>query len=105
MSHVNKVLLTALTVLAINLAPCIAFSEDWQIKVDQWGSQKDVRMRPRYNYDPSTEYRGTWDRDGAMRLRPRFDPDPTKTLKGYVDEDGYGRLRDLDGNTFRVKPR
>jgi hypothetical protein len=27
------------------------------------------------------------------------------TLRGYIEEDGYGKLRDLDGNTYRVKPK
>lgn len=87
------------------LVPCVAWSGDWDLSINNWGFEREVRMRPRYDYNPSHEYRGTWERGGRMTLRPRFNYDLSKRLRGYVDPNGYGRLRDWRGNTYRVRPK
>jgi hypothetical protein len=82
----------------------IASDNKWEIKPAPYGSDSygtDVEMRQKYNYDPSSKYRGTIDNDGHTRMRDYNG----NTLRGYIDSDGYGRLRDQDGNTYRVKPR
>lgn len=81
-----------------------AWDNKWEIKPTPYGSTPygtDVEMRQKYNYDPSSKYRGTIDNDGYTRMRDLHG----NTLRGYIDSDGYGRLRDQDGNTYRVRPR
>lgn len=98
-------LLLCLLLNILLLVPCVSWSGDWDLSINNWGSERKVRMRPRYDYNPSHEYRGTWKRDGRMTLRPRFNYDPSNRLRGHVDSDGYGRLRNWRGTTYRVRPK
>jgi len=91
--------------LIIGLASSAGAGDNrWEIKPTPYGSSTygtDVEMRQKYNYDPSSKYRGTIDNDGYTRMKDLN----RNTLRGHIDSDGYGRLRDQDGNTYRVKPR
>lgn len=81
-----------------------AWDNKWEIKPNPYGNNSygtDIEMRQKYNYDPSSKYRGTIDNDGYTRMRDYNG----NTVRGYIDSDGYGRLRDQDGNTYRIKPR
>lgn len=102
-----KKFLTLLSIiLAISLlVPWPVWSRDWELTIEKWGFERKVIMRPRYDYDPTHQYRGTWEKDGTMNLRPRFNYDLRNRLRGYVDPNGYGRLRDWNGNVFKIKPR
>ncbi len=61
----------------------------------------EIRMKNRFDPDPSKTYRGTIDKDGSVRMR---NPEGDR-LRGDIDKDGYGRLRNDYGNTIRVRPR
>ena len=61
----------------------------------------DIEMRQRFDYDPSTKFRGEIESDGSVQMR-NFEGE---RLRGNIDSDGYGRLRDQDGNMYRVRPR
>lgn len=93
--------------LAILVLASSAFAWDnqYEIKTDSNGSSlggsTEIEMRKKYDYDPSSKYRGEIDSTGSVRMR-NMEGD---ILRGTIDNDGYGRLRDQDGNTYRVRPR
>jgi hypothetical protein len=99
----KKVIFSLLAFLTIS---SLAFAGDrYEITTDPYGTSSsgstDIEMRKKYDYDPSSKYRGEIESDGSVRMR-NYDGD---RLRGNIDSDGYGRLRDQDGNTYRVKPR
>lgn len=63
--------------------------------------ERDIEIRPQYDYNPSNKFRGTVENDGYVRARDYNG----NTLRGYVDQDGYGTLRDQNGNSHRIRPR
>lgn len=62
--------------------------------------ERQIEIRPQYDYDPSHKYRGTVNEYGHVRAKS-FEGD---YLRGNIDDFGYGRLRDDEGNTYRVRP-
>lgn len=81
-----------------------AWNNQYEIQTNSYGSSfdgsTDIEMRQKYDYDPSSKFRGTIDSDGSVRMR-NYNGDQ---LRGTIDSDGYGRLRDQNGNTWRVRP-
>lgn len=66
------------------------------------GNKDDLRVRPQYDYDYTHSYKGSIDSNGDIRLRNPYTGD---YLRGNIDNEGYGRIRDIDGNSYRVKPK
>ncbi|GMV69207.1 MAG: hypothetical protein AMXMBFR76_16460 [Pseudomonadota bacterium] len=91
--------------LCMLAASAFAWDDRYEINTDPYGSSiggsTDIEMRKKYDYDPSSKYRGEIDSDGSIRMK-NMNGD---ILRGTIDSDGYGRLRDQDGNTYRVRPR
>lgn len=65
------------------------------------GSEREIEIKEKYNYNPSSTYKGNIDSYGNVRTR-NWQGDQ---LKGNVDDNGYGRLQDNSGNFYRVRPR
>lgn len=65
------------------------------------GSEREIEIKEKYNYNPSSTYKGSIDSYGNVRTR-NWQGDQ---LKGNVDDNGYGRLQDSSGNFYRVRPR
>lgn len=92
--------------LALSALASSAFAWDncYEIETDPYGSSlggsTDIEMHKKYDYNPTSKYRGEIDRDGSVWMR-NMNGD---TLRGTIDSDGYGRLRDQNGNTYRVRP-
>jgi len=99
-----KRIILSLAFVAIS-SSAFAWDNRYEIKTDPYGSSMGdstgIEMRKKYDYDPSTKYRGEIDNDGSVRMR-NYNGD---TLRGTIDSDGYGTLRDQEGNTYRVRPR
>lgn len=98
-----KKVIFSLGLLAIS---SLAFAGDrYKITTDPYGGSPggstEIEMRQKYDYDPSSKYRGEIDSNGSVRMR-NSDGD---RLHGNINSDGSGRLRDQDGNTYRVRPR
>ena len=94
-------------VLVISVSLVFAWENRWEIKErDPYGSGRysgstDIEMRKKYDYNPSSKFRGTIEDDGSVRMRDYNG----NALRGSIDNDGYGKLRDQEGNTYRVRPR
>lgn len=92
--------------LAVLILSSSAFADDqFEIRKDPYGSSyggsTEIEMRKKFDYDPSSKYRGEVDSDGSVRMK-NLDGD---RLRGNIDKDGYGTLRDYDGNTYKVRPQ
>lgn len=98
-----KLIIYCLTVVFLS-SPAFADSDRYQIKKDPYGSSyggsTEIEMKKKYDYDPSTKYKGEIDNDGSVRMKNNNGD----RLRGTIDSDGYGKLRDQDGNTYKVKP-